>query len=246
MYASGALFVHASNEPCLNESHRIAVLDRRFFPRNVPRFDIAYGQLTNAPLLFLFVLSAGNAAWAHIRAMQTLTREPDAIGGLPVFISDDTPIEDTTRFCQRVSRAGQRQRLRLRPTWWSLPTMLTYFAAVLLELLVRWLVRPLMLRWRRHDWRLSFSPCALVAYGGSIILFSRLRASIHLDYEPIFNEAESILRSANWYEKWYDSRYGDADRRTTAPNAGDDNVGDGDDEGDDDNSGGVRGQGRQQ
>lgn len=136
-------------------------------------------------------------AWAHIRAKRTLASAPAAVGGQPVFVTDDTPVEDTTRFCQRLSRASTS--LRLRPTRWTLPTVLTYFAAALLECIVRWLVRPC----RGDAWRLSVAPRALIAYAGSIILFSRLRAAIHMDYEPIFNEEKSIGPSAMWYERWY-------------------------------------------
>lgn len=137
----------------------------------------------------------GNVAWAHIRAKDTLKNEPKKIAGLPVFITDDTPIEDTTRFCQRISRATNT--LKLRPTWWSLPTFFTYFIAFLLEFFVQIANRLFT------GVKLSFQPRTLVAYASSIIMFSRLRASIHLDYEPIFKEDKSILNSAGWYEKWY-------------------------------------------
>lgn len=137
----------------------------------------------------------GNVAWAHIRAKDTLKKQPKKIAGLPVFITDDTPIEDTTRFCQRISRATTT--LKLRPTWWSVPATLTYFIAFLLELFVQLANR------FYSGVKLSFQPRALVAYASSIIMFSRLRASIHLDYEPIFKEDKSILNSASWYEKWY-------------------------------------------
>lgn len=139
--------------------------------------------------------SIGNAAWAHIRAKDTLKKEPKKIAGLPVFVTDDTPIEDTTRFCQRISRATNT--LKLRPTWWSVPTFFTYFIAFLLEFLVQ------MANRLYSGVKLSFQPRALVAYSSSIIMFSRLRASIHLDYEPIFTEDKSIQNSASWYEKWY-------------------------------------------
>ncbi|KAG4073766.1 hypothetical protein HA402_000990 [Bradysia odoriphaga] len=137
----------------------------------------------------------GNVAWAHIRAKDTLKREPKKIAGLPVFITDDTPIEDTTRFCQRISRATNT--LKLRPTWWSVPAFFTYFIAFMLEFFVQLANR------LYSGVKLSFQPRALVAYSSSIIMFSRLRASIHLDYEPIFTEDKSIQNSASWYEKWY-------------------------------------------
>lgn len=146
----------------------------------------------------------GNVAWAHIRAKDTLKQSPTKIAGLPIFITDDTPIEDTTRFCQRLSRATTN--LKLQPTWWSVPTFLTYFLAFLLECIMKYLINPM------YGGKLQFPPCALVAYASSIIMYSRLRASIHLDYEPIFNEEKSILNSANWYEKWYSQYLTDGDQ----------------------------------
>lgn len=144
--------------------------------------------------LYLCPSIAGNVAWAHIRAKDTLKTSPEKIAGLPIFITDDTPIEDTTRFCQRLSRATTT--LKLRPTWWSVPAFFAYFVAFLLEFLLK-LMHPIC------GTKVAVPPRALVAYAGSIIMYSRLRASIHLDYEPIFNEEKSITNSANWYEKWH-------------------------------------------
>lgn len=183
--------------------------------------------------MLLRCITSGNVAWAHVRAKDTLATAQANIGGLPVFITDDTPIEDTTRFCQRISRAVSKTPtattnnnnnttaaatppprdsalLKLRPTWWSIPSAFTYFLALLLEWLMCWCIFPLL------GSRLSFPPRALVAYAGSIILFSRLRASIHLDYEPIFNEEKSILNSAKWYEEWYRQYISGGRRQSTA------------------------------
>lgn len=147
----------------------------------------------------------GNAAWAHIRAKNSLgetegvVRVPGTkIGGLSAFITDDTPIEDTIRFCQRISNASTSSndsttaRIKLRPSWWSIPAVITYFLALLLEIICRVL-----------HFKVDFPPRGMISYLSSIIMYSRLRASIHLDYEPIFNEEKSILNSVTWYEKWY-------------------------------------------
>lgn len=81
--------------------------------------------------------------------------------------------------------------------------MITYCIAWLLEFTMRWLLAPLWRTAGAAPLRLSFPPCALVSYAGSIILFNRLRAAIHLDYEPIFAETDAIALSAAWYERWY-------------------------------------------
>lgn len=140
-------------------------------------------------------LYLGNVAWAHICAKDTLKKQSEKIAGLPIFITDDTPIEDTTRFCQRMSRATNV--FKLEPTWWSIPSFITYFMAFLLELLFKYIVYPI------SGFKLNFHPRAIASYAMSFIMYNRLRASIHLDYEPIYNEEKSILQSAKWYEKWY-------------------------------------------
>ncbi|XP_059613602.1 3 beta-hydroxysteroid dehydrogenase/Delta 5--_4-isomerase type 4 [Phlebotomus argentipes] len=138
----------------------------------------------------------GNAAWAHICAKRALgdAFARQKISGLPIFITDDTPIEDTIRFCQRISKSLPKEA-KLRPTWWSLPGFLTYFLAWMLELLVLIVLKPLF------GLSLPFPPRGLIAYSSSIMMYCRLRASIHLDYEPPYNEAQCIQNSASWYER---------------------------------------------
>uniref|UniRef100_A0A1B0CYW6 3-beta hydroxysteroid dehydrogenase/isomerase domain-containing protein n=1 Tax=Phlebotomus papatasi TaxID=29031 RepID=A0A1B0CYW6_PHLPP len=173
--------------------------DERFFPllmkigarfgRQIPRIAGSGGkqQLTYV----------GNAAWAHICAKRSLgdAFARQKISGLPIFVTDDTPIEDTVRFCQRVSKSLPKEA-KLRPSWWSLPGFLTYFLAWLLEFLIVCVLKPFF------GVTLPFPPRGLVAYSSSIMMYCRLRASIHLDYEPPFNEAQSIQNSAVWYEKY--------------------------------------------
>lgn len=146
----------------------------------------------------LLILSAGNIAWAHIRAKETLKKSPKGIAGLPVFITDDTPIEDTSRFCQRISRATTT--FNIRPTSWSLPSLFAYFFAFLLETIVS-ILHPIF------GVKLPFQPRALASYAGSMIMYCRLRADINLDYEPLYNEEKSIQNSAIWYENWYKEHF---------------------------------------
>lgn len=141
---------------------------------------------------------AGNVAWAHIRAKQTLKNSPKNIAGLPVFVTDDTPIEDTSRFCQRLSR--RTNAFNIRPTSWSLPSLLGYWLCILLEMIIS-LLNPIF------GTKLSFQPRALSAYAGSLLQYSRLRAELHMDYEPLYNEERSLDDSAKWYENWYKSHF---------------------------------------
>ncbi|EAT48210.1 AAEL000733-PA [Aedes aegypti] len=137
---------------------------------------------------------AGNVAWAHLRAKDALLTKPKEISGHPVFVTDDSGIEDTTRFCQRLSRANET--LKLRPSWYQIPLFLSFFLAFLLELLIKAL-NPIV------KIKLSFPPCGLLSYMSSILLYNRIRASIYLDYEPIYGEEKAVSNAALWYEKWY-------------------------------------------
>lgn len=55
--------------------------------------------------------------------------------------------------------------------------------------------------------KLSFQPRALSAYSGSLLQYSRLRADLHMNYEPIYNEEESLVKSVAWYENWYEKQF---------------------------------------
>ncbi|XP_049290446.1 3 beta-hydroxysteroid dehydrogenase/Delta 5--_4-isomerase [Anopheles funestus] len=140
------------------------------------------------------IIYAGNAAWCLVRAKDALVENAKNIAGYPVFVTDESGIEDTTRFCQRISRANDT--LKLRPSNYQIPLFLTFFLAFLLELLVKAL----------HPFakiRLPFPPCGMLSYMSSIMLFNRIRASIYLDYEPIYSEEKAVTNSALWYERWY-------------------------------------------
>ncbi|ETN66772.1 hydroxysteroid dehydrogenase [Anopheles darlingi] len=137
---------------------------------------------------------AGNAAWCLVRAKDALLTNAKNIAGYPVFVTDESGIEDTTRFCQRISRANET--LKLRPSSYQIPLFLSFFLAFLYELLVKAL-HPIT------KIRLRYPPCGLLSYMSSIILFNRIRASIYLDYDPIYTEEKAISNSALWYERWY-------------------------------------------
>lgn len=129
----------------------------------------------------------GNAAWAHITAKNTLIEKHEKISGLPVFITDDTTIEDNISFLEKLTKN------KLKATNWWIPAMLTYIIAVIIEIFVKHVSFPLFKS------KLPYSLTSLVSYCSSVILFNRLRASIHLDYTPIYSEEVSLSRSQEYY-----------------------------------------------
>lgn len=175
-----------------------------------------------AKLIFFLI---GNVAWAHVKAKETMKNSPKNIAGLPVFVTgylgrcfgylvvvvivsvvyllcllltDDTPIEDTTKFCQRLSR--RTNAFNIRPTSWSIPSLFTHWLLILLEVIVL-VLNPIF------GTTLSFQPRALSAYAGSLLQYSRLRAELHMNYEPLYNEEIALDESVKWYEKWYNSYF---------------------------------------
>lgn len=124
-----------------------------------------------------------------------------------MFITDDTRIEDSGRFCQRLSQGTKA--FNIRPTSLSVPILLGYLIAFLLELLVS-VLNPIF------GLKLPFQPRALAAYSGSLIQYSRLRADIHMDYAPLYNEEKSFTNSLKWYENWYESYFNTTNKKEKA------------------------------
>lgn len=148
--------------------------------------------------LFLFtclLLVSGNVAWAHLCTKNKLKIEPKNISGLPIFITDDTPVTDAVRFTQRVN--VDMEVCKIKPTSWSIPFLVCYMFAMLLELALN--IFNLF-----TTFRVTYCPRGTLAYGSSLVLYDRLRSSIALEYEPIYTVTEGFSRSGKWYDLWYE------------------------------------------
>ncbi|KAH8379295.1 hypothetical protein KR009_004059 [Drosophila setifemur] len=140
---------------------------------------------------------AGNVAWGHICAYKALKVSDKAVNGLPVFVTDDTGINDVSRFVQKMALLGER--FKVKTSWWYVPHFLFFFLAFLLEVVVGIL-------YPYTKYRLPYSLRAIASYTSSMLMYNRLRASIHMDYMPLFDPDASAERSAKWYAKWWDER----------------------------------------
>lgn len=80
------------------------------------------------PILFF---PKGNVAWAFICAKNTLRKSPDSVAGLPITITDDTPIIDVLRFCQKMSKDSKNC---ITPSAWNIPTLISYFCGWIVEI----------------------------------------------------------------------------------------------------------------
>lgn len=137
---------------------------------------------------------AGNVAWAHLCARNKLKTTPSSISGLPIFITDETPVTDAVRFTQRVN--VDMDLFKIKPTSWSVPFLLCYMLAMLLEMALK-----LINVFTRLQ--VTYCPRGMLAFGSSLILYDRLRSAISLDYEPIYTVNQGFSRSAKWYDLWY-------------------------------------------
>ncbi|XP_024941880.1 3 beta-hydroxysteroid dehydrogenase/Delta 5--_4-isomerase type 1 isoform X4 [Cephus cinctus] len=134
----------------------------------------------------------GNAAWALICAKKTLKEQPEAIGGLPVTITDDTPVEDMLRFCERITR-GSRHQIKFS---WTIPMWISYTLAFMMELATTYF---------NYFKKMPVLPRGIISYLGSVILYNRIRASIYMDYSPIFSADEAFLASSIYYCQFLDN-----------------------------------------
>ncbi|XP_061393282.1 3 beta-hydroxysteroid dehydrogenase/Delta 5--_4-isomerase type 1, partial [Musca vetustissima] len=142
---------------------------------------------------------AGNVAWGHMCAYKSLKEAPKSVGGLPVFITDDTPLYDTSRFIQKIGLVSGKYKAR--HSAWSIPHFIFYFFAMLIEMFIN-ILEPV------KKITLKYSIRTLSSYASSIIFFNRLRASIHMDYVPLIDEETSIGNSAKWYGNWWEENIG--------------------------------------
>lgn len=133
-------------------------------------------------------------AWGHICAYKTLKTSPEHIAGLPVFITDDSPINDISRFIQKIALLGGN--FKVQHTSWYLPHFLFFFLCWLTEMFIK-IVSPVKAK------HLKFSLRAISSFTASVMMFNRLRAATHMNYVPITDAETSLEKSANWYAKWW-------------------------------------------
>lgn len=127
-------------------------------------------------------------------AKNTLQDHANNLQGLPVFITDDSQIIDTLKFCERTIKNTDGSK-RFHTPWWYIPIMISYLFALILEFVMDKL-HPRIIRKK-----IPVSPTGIVAYFSSIIMYNRLRASIHLHYTPIYKHDVARKISAKFYSE---------------------------------------------
>ncbi len=130
----------------------------------------------------------GNAAWAHILAKNKLRDSPEDIGGEVVFITDDTVISNAFEFLDPFLKARS-----MKSSSFTFPAFLAVIFVLFLYVVSR-LLRPLV-----HI-KNPFPHPATLYFIVCFYCFNRLKATLRLDYKPIYNHEESIDKSLEYYK----------------------------------------------
>lgn len=169
--------------------------DERFFPTIMRLADRWKGKIPRIAEGGKKQLSyVGNVAWAHLCTKNKLMTDPKKVSGLPIFVTDDTPVIDTVRLSQRINL--DMEMFKIKPTSWSIPFLLCYLIAMLLEFVLK--IGNIFTKMS-----VEYCPRGLMSFGSSLVLYDRLRAAIACEYEPLYTVSEGFSRSGKWYDQWY-------------------------------------------
>ncbi|XP_023220647.1 3 beta-hydroxysteroid dehydrogenase/Delta 5--_4-isomerase type 3-like [Centruroides sculpturatus] len=130
----------------------------------------------------------GNAAWAHIKAKQTIGKD-ESVSGEAFFVTDDTPIIDIYENIRPfVEERGFKLSEYVIPYW--IVFLFLFFIASITRLISFVFVPP---------WRIQ-NPSTL-DYICSTFFFNRSKAILRLGYQPIYTPEESREKSITFYSK---------------------------------------------
>lgn len=132
------------------------------------------------------VTYVGNAALAHLKAMERLAVD-ESVAGEVFYVTDDTPLEDIYEFLRPFVEC---QGCRLSE--YTVPYLLAILVLMLMALLLR-LVRPL------YRPRVYVPPPAAVTYICTSLFFNRTKATLRLNYYPSVTPDEAVQRSVSYY-----------------------------------------------
>lgn len=130
----------------------------------------------------------GNVAAAHLKAIERLAVD-ESISGEAFYITDDTPIIDLYENVRPYVEANNAKLSDYVLPYW-LVWLTLFFVTLFLKVL-----RPLV----KVNPKIP-SP-GMVSYICSTIFFNRSKATLRLNYQPIYSAEESQTRSIQYYSK---------------------------------------------
>lgn len=132
---------------------------------------------------------AGNAAWACIRAKERIVHD-ESLSSEEFFVTDDTPIVDPYDFLVPFVEA---RRWKVSKYW--IPYLLVQFWLLIIVQLIK-LVRPIY----RLRLPARYDPY-LIQYFCTTHFFNRNKATLRLDYKPLFDAEKSQQMSCEYYRE---------------------------------------------
>ncbi|KAG8173564.1 hypothetical protein JTE90_021687 [Oedothorax gibbosus] len=135
----------------------------------------------------LQVSYVGNAAWAHIKAKDRLAVD-ETISGEAFFITDDTPIIDIHEHFQfYIESRGYKVSDYIFPYWlaWIVLSLLAMVVSMV-NLFVKFEV--------------EIPPVSSLNYLCSTFFFNRSKATLRLDYQPLYSPEEAKQLSLEYYK----------------------------------------------
>lgn len=123
--------------------------------------------------------------------------DTEKISGLPVFITDDSPVMDITEFCEHITESPDGEK-HYQATWWTIPGIVAFILAFILEVFLGLVYSAGLQK------RLPVSPKGFVSFMNSVILYNRLRAAVHLKYTPIYKYEIAKNSASKYYRQIFE------------------------------------------
>lgn len=139
-------------------------------------------------MYLLEFLKIGNAAWACIKAKEKILID-SSIGSEEFFITDDTPLIDPYDFLLQFIESRNYKLSKH-----SVPYVLVQFILLIVILLIK-LIKPIY----KFKLPIRYNP-SKIQYFCTTHFFNRNKATLRLDYNPLFNEKESLDLSLDYYK----------------------------------------------
>lgn len=130
----------------------------------------------------------GNAAWACIKAKEKMLTD-ESIGSEEFFINDDTPIVDPYDFIKPFIELKQFKLSKC-----SIPYLFVQFILLIVVLLIK-LVKPIY----KFTLPVRYQPDK-IQYFCTTHFFNRNKATLRLDYNPLYDPNESLELSCDYYK----------------------------------------------
>ncbi|KAK3879194.1 hypothetical protein Pcinc_016216 [Petrolisthes cinctipes] len=146
------------------------------------------------PEAFMQAAYVGNVAEAHVCALRKLLSGNDnhleACGGMPVYVTDNTPPHNLPGLVQPFLESFGIQPSQMLPYWW---------VSLMMLLAGLWTAMWSLLGFTDNKEASSHPIRALHRYAGTVTVVSRMRAELCLRYSPPYSWPQALKRATQYY-----------------------------------------------